>query len=596
MQSRFTSVWALATSSHVKLDANGQDYITAYTQQLNKNFREKFKDEGQQFYHKFINNATVVGPHDYPKYADLIDSVTGPYAYTYQKWVNQTPHDFPDIPHKAGGLRRDKRQIGMAIAFATSTITGLLGLGSNLYSMRQIETLTTQLLKQQDNQDILSHQIQLNDERLRVAEAKLSTVFDSLNNTLSALSSLNAITRFSSFYNGAMQYLQDIKLALLGMELGLNALMNKKLSPSMISLANLTSAFQIAKQRALEENLLLLNSQDPAYLLSADVSSVSVDGRPFIILHVPLKSQSRHFKVYELSNKPILYEGLIFRITLEENILVINSDHTLFRTMTRSELARCRKYDNTYHCNSPNIFKRDFSKHCLSRLFLQKLDKIHEYCPMTVNDDTESVEQIRPDLFRIISTKPISADITCKDNTHKHYQISGVKTVSVPGYCNGLTPNHVFMSRHDYSILLNATVKVHISATELFDILDMSSPDLEALRTLIKDQRSYHPFQQVDLYTFRNLYQQHTGSISATAYTYKAEILISCLLALIIGMALLVYAIRRCAPRIRARHRQADNDLTHTEAAELLDRQNHPQQQRNEQRPNQPANLPYIEN
>ena len=45
MQSRFTSVWALATSSHVKLDANGQDYITAYTQQLNKNFREKFKDD-----------------------------------------------------------------------------------------------------------------------------------------------------------------------------------------------------------------------------------------------------------------------------------------------------------------------------------------------------------------------------------------------------------------------------------------------------------------------------------------------------------------------------------------------------------------------
>lgn len=543
LESRFLGIWAMTSSTEEQF--TGRSYLKSFSAVLNDYLHTTFSETTNAFYNSFVKHKTnlTAESHDYE---DLIYAISGEHSFTYQHFLDKKDLDgsftFPKLTKRPGEIKNNigKRSLGGVFKVVLSAVSSLIGLGSGLYSLQEVERLGVEINGIKNEQNLLFERTRLTHAKISEIEGKLSDLFQVVNGTLYNIDNINTAVRFNLFFTEAEEFIMNLRSELVGHEISLTQLANHRISPSLISQTSIFQIFESAKQQALERNLLLF-SQNPLSILQAPISSLSINGRVVVIIHLPLKTTSRHFDVFEFSSKPVLLNGMIFRIKQEKTILVANSDRSLYKLMKKEDLRACSKFpskelgSDVFHCNHPAIYKRNLNEACLPRLLLGKVHDLNKYCNVLVSNEVESVEQIRSNEFRVISAnKSIPIDITCKVGDTEHFRIQGVEKVHIDSSCSGVTPQTVFLGSSNFILTSNRTVKVPVTAKHLLQVLNYEELDHDHLKDILSKNRLAHPTKEIDLTQFKELYEKERFAPHSFLYRHRSEIILAILLLLIL--------------------------------------------------------------
>ena len=138
--SRTQSLWSLATTRRKGSAATDKNYLTIFQSKLDTFLKEQFDTTDDKFRKLYTNNKTGNANDTIVSYSDLMSCITGPSAPTYSDLLHNDSITFsppvPQIPNSTSS--RGKRQ-------AFEVISAILGLGSSIYTLSQVESLATAL-------------------------------------------------------------------------------------------------------------------------------------------------------------------------------------------------------------------------------------------------------------------------------------------------------------------------------------------------------------------------------------------------------------------------------------------------------------------
>lgn len=170
-----------------------------------------------------------------------------------------------------------------------------------------------------------------------------------------------------------------------------------------------------------------------------------------ILAQVPVVSNTDTLFVYRFQQFPIQMEdGLWWEIEEpKEDVLLVNADRTLFRTMTRGDLAQCRRYRQVYVCQEANVLRRvqntetyEGPRYCLFFLFQENYAGIKRSCKISPSTGGSQMLQISHHSFMIQNDDRHQGIITCRGKTPRNIPTSHLARFSMGPGCVAMTKTH----------------------------------------------------------------------------------------------------------------------------------------------------------
>ena len=545
--SRTQSLWSLATTRRKGTATTDKNYLTTFQSKLDSFLKEQFDTTNDKFRGLYTNNKTGNANDTIVSYSDLMSCITGPSAPTYADLLHNDSITFsppvPQIPNSTSS--RGKRQ-------AFEVISAILGLGSSIYTLSQVESLATALHDTNSNLNVLFDQVDLNADRLANLSSKVDSLFVSLNSTLVDIDQTKAKIHFNTIYSLMSSTLTAYTFTCLSYEIGLSALQESRLSPSLVGNLELYSVFDRARNKALASNLEFFSS-DANALIASPSSTILKNGEPYVVIHIALKSKVQTLQTYLFSSQPVIYHNVILQIKPQKRVLIVNPERNLYALMTREDLDSCTRFEDLYHCQRPLILRRDVKKSCLPRLILGILSDLHLYCDVELSKEEERIDYVGDSTYRVLSAKePVTIDITCNNGVTSHPVISGVKEITVNASCLAVSKYNLFYGSQNFITEIKTTTAVPVTAKRFREMLQI--PDLTTKRLLETLNHDYFkdPTNSIKLRDFQEKYKSINNPVEHTIVSHRSEIIIaSVILVVILGIAsFCIY--KCCLARFRA--------------------------------------------
>ena len=172
---------------------------------------------------------------------------------------------------------------------------------------------------------------------------------------------------------------------------------------------------------------------------------------------------------------PLTQEMSVQVIGLEDKIIGLTKDVSLFEVFTKSDLQQCGKLGTFFLCDDLSVLRRGLQKAknedldsdlCLYFLITRRLEAAAKVCPLHLTHDHETVVKVGPKSFLTFSPKRVNGLITCdhRNDTHhvqRAFTMHQVKRLELPFGCHADTPGHRFstsdasFTRHDWQVLVD---------------------------------------------------------------------------------------------------------------------------------------------
>ena len=222
-------------------------------------------------------------------------------------------------------------------------------------------------------------------------------------------------------------FADTVKMALLG-----------KLNPDQISYEKLTEMAQFVwdmeKEKGLQSPVKI-----PADLFSMPLSYLYnlEEERLEFIFHIPMTQPHQILDMYEYLPFPMSMTNDRHRVAVPRpgphNVLAYNQKRE-FQTLSASELQACFVLKKVHYCARRQVLRTDWTKTCLSALFVKNQEASTRYCDFQIQPADERVFKLQGSDFLIYTNRDLITERICGDR-HEQVHVKEGSVVSVPQGC-----------------------------------------------------------------------------------------------------------------------------------------------------------------
>ena len=487
--------------------------------------------EGDMWGRVLSANGTLEETHR--NWNELVEVFSPPrYALEYNavKQQNENSVAGPKIKQ-----RLHKRAFGIVLAVVT-TIMGAVG---GFFSASQLADLSTS--DEQDSSFIVKEQAILGEsvhnlhqhllefqERLRMTE------------DLSFMRRSKGMVREydNYFAQQTSLYRQDRDRQSKGLE----ALLRKQLSPSLVKPAQMRSAISQLKLQA-EKNGYSLPSDTELYLYQLEAGFVLV--RPNVIhvsLHVPMYKRSEVLQLYEAISMPLIlpHSRHNLDIQLESRMIAVRGRGQGYKLLEPWQLTACSQMAGVLFCPGEDHMLKDFGMHCISALYHEPL-KVSRVCRAALIPPQVRVVQLEARTFQVFHPTHMTLHQACPGQTLPDVSFVGTRLVALQPSCWAYTDKYELTAPQDISLNFSTkTAETIWGGEKLLRGLTPSQVNVVVPATL------YSPVPIDDIVTkFNNMKSEQTTS----KWLEILGVACACIGATLLLIALLSFCMREAIRR-----------------------------------------------
>ena len=395
---------------------------------------------------------------------------------------------------------RDKRQAVMMFGLGTLLGMAVNSIGSWLFPAHKLLGLSNGFstgVSDDEIEVIQQHELQIKINKRAIEELKI---------TVDQMIVEEATTfRFLTDLQIVLDVLQDNLNEVDRVIIGLKQLSHLSLSSRLVGPEILYPALMRLKRNLAEMDLQMLPTQLHEFY-EQEISFIGFDnGTLRTFLHVPAYYAGTFLDIYEFIPTPLEITSDRFLLPQPTHtVLAVDPDsHTLFRSMDRSELARCQTSGGRYFCANQNYYIKETERSCLFNLFTNKLDKVSKLCPfLPLTTKDPFLAQISPTEFVLYQPHENRIILRCgtKSGEADSASFQGIRLLNVPPGCRVNSPAYTFEGELDL-LTLEGSYSPHIQravnlsqllpeafvANELHHILDVSRRNGHQKPIIIRD-------------------------------------------------------------------------------------------------------------
>ena len=223
-----------------------------------------------------------------------------------------------------------------------------------------------------------------------------------------------------------LQYQQEVDKAARGLE----SLMDKRITPSLVSVHEMETAIKQLIILA-EKKTYSLPSEMPVYIYQLEAGFVLV--RPDVLhisVHVPLFKQSETMKLYEAITMPMIlpHSRHNLEVQLESQMLAVRDKGHGFKLMNPWQLTACTVMAGIYFCPGEDHQLKDFRDYCISALFHEPLE-VSRVCRASLIPPQVKVVQLEPRTFQVFHPVPLTLHSACTEGAEPDKTFNGTQKV-----------------------------------------------------------------------------------------------------------------------------------------------------------------------
>ena len=147
-----------------------------------------------------------------------------------------------------------------------------------------------------------------------------------------------------------------------------------------------------------------------------------------LMIKIPLLDSDSTMTLYKIHNLPIYnsYIGKSLSYQLEGSNLAVTKDNSYVTILTEAEFIQCTLAQGHFCSLNTALYHIDYSKWCLSAMFLKHNDRINKYCPLSITNITgPQAIYLDQGSWAISIEKPTQMEIRCP-------QVTQVKSLKPP--------------------------------------------------------------------------------------------------------------------------------------------------------------------
>ena len=139
-----------------------------------------------------------------------------------------------------------------------------------------------------------------------------------------------------------------------------------------------------------------------------------------LMIKIPLLDSDSTMTLYKIHNLPIYNSdiGKSLSYQLEGSNLAITKDNSYVTILTEAEFIQCTLAQGHFCSLNTALYHIDYSKWCLSAMFLKHNDRINKYCPLSITNITgPQAIYLDQGSWAISIEKPTQMEIRCPQVT-----------------------------------------------------------------------------------------------------------------------------------------------------------------------------------
>jgi hypothetical protein len=284
--------------------------------------------------------------------------------------------------------------------------------------------------------------------------------------------------------------------------LGLNQLLNGRISPSLVNSTVMEHALGMLRERAARTNHVLpVEGTGFVYQLPASFIT-SKQGSLAIFVQIPILVPNNILTLHEIVTMPVAVEDSVnaVRVVPEGDFLAINSDLDGFIPLKNEELTTCERLGKLYLCDKTNFLLKDFKSYCMTSLFLD-LASATSVCPTAVVPDKVVITQVERNEYYIFHPRNETLTVDCfnsRNDTRYHFR--GARRIGIPEGCKGYAESYSLTSSIDHT--LNVSVSSHTTKWKLRQLISNLTAHTLDILVPVPPQRDVLVETLAEKYTF----------------------------------------------------------------------------------------------
>ena len=218
-----------------------------------------------------------------------------------------------------------------------------------------------------------------------------------------------------------------------------------KLTPQMIDPAHL------------RQELLKINKQLPPKITLPEDPTINIwhyyrfltitpmvhGNQLLLMIKIPLLDSDSTMTLYKIHNLPIYNSdiGKSLSYQLEGSNLAITKDNIYVTILTEAEFIQCTLAQGHFCSLNTALYHIDYSKWCLSAMFLKHNDRINKYCPLSITNITgPQAIYLDQGSWAISIEKPTQMEIRCPQVTQVKSLKPPITFINLQPACSGFSP------------------------------------------------------------------------------------------------------------------------------------------------------------
>ena len=350
-------------------------------------------------------------------------------------------------------LRRHKRQIIIAAALLTASLTGL-------FTASTLFKVATDGSKAQENQDFIVETLARNALRLNRTINEVLLTERTLILLEHHLQARERIQEVDALITMCSNELHSIGGHVDRLTVGLQSLLANKIHADLVAPEALEET-SIQLRHRLEKIGYAPVSAKAADLYQSDASFISANGIIIGFIHLPIHKVELNLDLFYFVNVPVTSENHpthYYLVKPERRYLAINHEMEVFREFNDADFANCKRAESTYYCPLDNVLHRYPKTTCLTAIYRSL--NLSKHCTIELLKAQDHLTQTSDVTFRLLQPVTKRIEITCPPATKKKslsVQRSGLMDVVVPYGCQAKTDSFIFTPQVTAEASINAT-------------------------------------------------------------------------------------------------------------------------------------------
>ena len=322
--------------------------------------------------------------------------------------------DSSDVVHSVhGAIKRTERAVLLIIAALAALLGTTAALGLGIYATQKVtehdETLTN--IQAQINQLVLkdgkledaivfhNRTLQQHEERFNKT---VQIAWHLANETQRLRSEQNLVQRILYNFEESHHLLIDMATDIQNIK---HELERDRCATKLLTDPDVQAAFYSFTNRTAKRQLTPVVNH-PEEMAKLPASFVATEGNIIVALGLPAFDNTSLLEVLRLIPTPLIESSTKVIVPQpQNNILAIQNQTLMHRTLNEKDLLRCDFLKNTYICPTENTLTNDMASSCLSALYNHDLQATMGLCPLRTSPPRITTYQLAEEDFLAYTPK-----------------------------------------------------------------------------------------------------------------------------------------------------------------------------------------------